>query len=71
MLQAVGERSFLRTPISFSDTPTSISRGPAEVGEHTRDVLAEAGFDDEEVERLLAGDVVADRPSQRAARPPS
>lgn len=63
MLQQVGGRKFLRTPLSFSDTPDRIRRGPAEVGEHTREVLAAGGFSEEEIERLLADGVVAQCPS--------
>jgi formyl-CoA transferase len=60
MLQEVGDRKFLRTPLSFSETPGGIRRGPAEVGEHTREVLAESGFTDDEIECLLADGTVAE-----------
>jgi len=66
MLRQVGDRQFLRTPLSFSDTPVGIRRGPAEVGEHTREVLTASGFTDREIERLLADGVVAERSSRQA-----
>ena len=58
MLQQVGDRKFLRTPLLFSDTPAGIRRGPAEVGEHTREVLVEYGISSDEIESLLANGVV-------------
>ena len=49
-------------PTRFSATPASV-RGPAPLpGQHTRDVLAEAGLTDEEIDRLDAAGVL---------RPPS
>jgi formyl-CoA transferase len=65
MLQQVGDRRFLRTPLSFSETPAGVRRGPAEVGEHTREVLAERGFSPDEIEKLLADGVVAERRSEK------
>jgi formyl-CoA transferase len=64
MLQEVGGRKFLRTPLIFSETPGGIRRGPAEVGQHTREVLAEGGFCEDEIERLLAEGVIAERSSK-------
>ncbi len=40
-------------PVKFSDTPTAIERGAPLLGEHTRDVLAELGYTDEEIEELI------------------
>lgn len=45
-------------PIRFSRTPSSVKRGAPQVGEHSREILAEAGFADEAVERLIASGVV-------------
>ncbi|HEY2773560.1 MAG TPA: CaiB/BaiF CoA-transferase family protein [Candidatus Binatia bacterium] len=56
----VGDRQFLGSPIHLSRTPTSVSRGPAEVGEHTRQVLLESGFAGAEVEALLESGAVAE-----------
>jgi formyl-CoA transferase len=54
LLAEVAGRRFVRTPIKLHDTPVELRRGPAEVGEHTRQVLAEAGFADAEIEALIA-----------------
>ncbi|MDB5444637.1 MAG: putative acyl-CoA transferase/carnitine dehydratase [Phenylobacterium sp.] len=53
LLAEVDGRKFVRTPIKLHGTPVALSRGPAEVGEHTREVLAEAGFSGEEIEALI------------------
>lgn len=41
-------------PIRFSKTPSSVARGAPLTGEHTREVLAEAGYDDATIDRLAA-----------------
>lgn len=46
-------------PIRFSKTPSSVARGAPLAGEHTREVLLEAGYDAETVERLLQSGVVS------------
>jgi alpha-methylacyl-CoA racemase len=43
----------------FSATPPALERGPARVGEHTHDALADWGFSPEEVRELLAQGAVA------------
>jgi crotonobetainyl-CoA:carnitine CoA-transferase CaiB-like acyl-CoA transferase len=45
-------------PIRFSKTPSKVERGAPLTGQHTRDVLLEAGYDDDEIERLLAAGAV-------------
>jgi crotonobetainyl-CoA:carnitine CoA-transferase CaiB-like acyl-CoA transferase len=40
-------------PISFSKTPSQVYRGAPLAGEHTRDVLREAGISDERVDALV------------------
>ena len=52
-----GER-YTRAPITLSDTPVELRRGAARVGEHTREVLREAGFDDERIAALERSGVV-------------
>jgi crotonobetainyl-CoA:carnitine CoA-transferase CaiB-like acyl-CoA transferase len=59
LLAEVAGRRFVRTPIKLYATPVALNRGPAEVGEHTREVLAEAGFSGEEIEALIAGGAAA------------
>lgn len=45
-------------PIKFSKTPSSIERGAPVVGEHTREILAQAGRSPEEIEALIQAGVV-------------
>jgi crotonobetainyl-CoA:carnitine CoA-transferase CaiB-like acyl-CoA transferase len=45
-------------PIRFSKTPCTVVRVAPQVGEHTREILREAGKEDAEIERLLAAGVV-------------
>ena len=42
----------LGIPVKMSDTPGAIRRAAPQVGEHTAEVLREAGFSDEEIARL-------------------
>ena len=59
LLAEVEGRQFVRTPIKLHDTPVELTRGPGEVGEHTREVLAEGGWSDAEIEALIADGVAA------------
>ena len=45
-------------PVKFSDTPVSVERGAPLLGEHTREVLTELGYADEEIEELMGRGVV-------------
>jgi crotonobetainyl-CoA:carnitine CoA-transferase CaiB-like acyl-CoA transferase len=47
-------------PYAFSRTPATIERGAPLVGEHTGELLVEAGFSDDEVAALVADGVVAE-----------
>ena len=47
-------------PIKFSKTPSSVDRGAPVTGQHSREVLIEAGFDDAVIEKLLASGAVAE-----------
>ncbi len=44
-----------RPAARFSKTPTSVRRGGPAVGEHTAEVLAEAGLSDDEIAALSGG----------------
>jgi len=47
-----GRTKALGHPIKFSDTPGKVLRPAPLLGEHTREVLAELGYDAEAIERL-------------------
>lgn len=67
LVARVGERDFVGSPIKMSATPPAIERGPAEVGEHTRDVLMEAGFNSDEIDHLVANGAVAESQQEKQA----
>jgi crotonobetainyl-CoA:carnitine CoA-transferase CaiB-like acyl-CoA transferase len=50
------------SPWRFSDADAGIRRDPAWRGEHNREVLAEAGFSDAEIDALESGGVLSNRP---------
>ena len=47
-----------RHPALFSQTPPEINRGAPQRGEHSIEVLAEAGFDDEAIQALENSEVI-------------
>jgi crotonobetainyl-CoA:carnitine CoA-transferase CaiB-like acyl-CoA transferase len=49
----------LGMPVKLSRTPGRVRSGGPALGEHTEAVLREAGFDDDEIARLLAEGAVA------------
>lgn len=59
LLAEAGGRRFVRTPIKMHATPVMVQSGPANVGQHTREVLAEAGYSPEEIEALVAAGAAA------------
>ena len=50
----LGRVKTLGTPVKFSATPAGIRRGAPLYGQHTREVLREAGWGDAEIDRLVA-----------------
>ena len=50
LLGSVGTVGF---PVKFSETPGSVRRGAPVLGEHTREMLGELGYTDEQVEDLV------------------
>jgi len=49
-----GEIMLANLPFRFSQTPASVSRLQPKFGEHSQEILREAGFTDREVQELLA-----------------
>jgi len=56
-----------RPAATFSATPVERLRGAPALGEHNAEVLAEAGFDADEIERLAAAGVLASATAQDGA----
>jgi len=48
----------MRSPIRMSDSPVGLRRHAPRLGEHTRAILSEIGYGDDECGALLEGDVV-------------
>jgi crotonobetainyl-CoA:carnitine CoA-transferase CaiB-like acyl-CoA transferase len=56
----VGPVQTLGVPVKFSETAGGIVRGAPVLGQHTREVLRENGYDEAEIEKLIAeGAVIA------------
>ena len=53
--------ALLRHPVTLSETPTVVGSGPPRSGSHTRAVLREVGYSDDEIDELLATGVASDR----------
>jgi crotonobetainyl-CoA:carnitine CoA-transferase CaiB-like acyl-CoA transferase len=45
-------------PLHFSKTPTAVKRPAPLLGEHTREVLREIGYQDAEIDRFVTEGVV-------------
>ncbi len=54
----LGTVKTLGSPILFSETPSTITRGAPVLGEHTREVLAEYGYSDDEIDRMITNGAV-------------
>ncbi len=53
-----GTMRYVRYPGHLSETPASLRRHPPRLGEHSAELLQEAGFGDADIEQLLADGVV-------------
>jgi crotonobetainyl-CoA:carnitine CoA-transferase CaiB-like acyl-CoA transferase len=54
-----GPTKAIGCPVHFSETPARVTRPAPRLGEHTREVLREAGYADAEVDALVAAGVIA------------
>jgi crotonobetainyl-CoA:carnitine CoA-transferase CaiB-like acyl-CoA transferase len=64
---AMGTIRGLGMPAKMSGTPATIRRPAPLLGQHSREILSEAGYDDAAISRLLADKVALEAP---AAEPP-
>jgi crotonobetainyl-CoA:carnitine CoA-transferase CaiB-like acyl-CoA transferase len=58
-----GSTKAIGSPLHFSRTPAEVKRPAPLLGEHTREVLREFGYDDADIERFVAEGVVEASPS--------
>jgi len=54
----LGQVRTLGAPVKFSATPGAVTRGAPVLGEHTREVLGELGYDDGAIDALVASGAV-------------
>jgi crotonobetainyl-CoA:carnitine CoA-transferase CaiB-like acyl-CoA transferase len=59
-----GKTKALGSPLHFSRTPTAVQRPAPMLGEHTREVLREAGYQDAEIDHFDAEGVIKTTQSQ-------
>jgi crotonobetainyl-CoA:carnitine CoA-transferase CaiB-like acyl-CoA transferase len=65
----LGRVRTLGTPMKLSATPASLRRGAPVLGEHTREILLEHGYEATEVDALVASGAVLDGAAAGAAPP--
>jgi len=53
-----GTMRYVRYPGHLSATPASLHRHPPRLGEHSAEVLREAGYSDAAIDRFIADNVV-------------
>lgn len=60
----------LASPVKLGRTPAAVTRPAPGLGEHTAEVLAEAGYSVEEIESMIASGAASGTPSGGGRRPP-
>ena len=60
--EEVGGMTVVAPPVRFSETPLSTTSASPTLGKHSREVLAEAGLSEEEIDALVADGVVRTPP---------
>lgn len=55
-----GKIHLLGNPIKMSDTPVTYRNAPPRVGQHSADVLAELGYNDDDITRLTENNTISD-----------
>lgn len=58
-----GPTKALGCPIHFSETPTQITRPAPMLGQHSRELLREYGYDDAQIDGFVANGVIQDSPA--------
>ncbi len=58
-LQEADGKRYPRAPLTLSKTPVALKRGPANLGQHTREILREAGYDEAALSDLATRKVIA------------
>jgi len=53
-----GTTRYLNHPVRYANTPASLRRHPPRLGQHTEEVLQEAGFDSSELRKLRESSVI-------------
>ncbi len=61
-----GEIYSMANPVKMSRTPVEPERLAPDLGEHSRDVLREAGFDDAKIDKMVAAKVLRDGAAPKA-----
>ncbi len=54
----IGTMRYIRYPGHLSETPASLHKHPPRLGEHSKEILVDAGYSDAEIEKLLTEGVV-------------
>ncbi len=60
MVTELGEYSGIGNPVKLTRTPASVRRPPPEFGSANREILAEAGYSQSEIDALIASGVVSE-----------